>query len=70
MAPDFELVLLPDDAPGGGAKEDADSKGAAATKTKAGAAGGRREAPAKPEKVRLSSFRGESPVVLMFSSYT
>ena len=68
MAPDFELVLLPDDEEG-----DAEKKDAAATKTKPGADDAREKAPerpAGPEKVRLSSFRGKSPVVLVLSSYT
>ena len=69
MAPDFELVLLP-----GNSKEgDAEEKDAAATKTKPAADDAREKAPEKPsgpEKVRLSSFRGESPVVLVLSSYT
>ena len=68
MAPDFELVLLPDDEEG-----DAEKKDAAATKTKPGADDAREKAPerpAGPEKVRLSSFRGKSPVVLILSSYT
>ncbi|MHC5057800.1 MAG: hypothetical protein ACYTKD_24275 [Planctomycetota bacterium] len=65
MAPDFELVLLPEDAPDGDSKKDA-----AAPRKKSGSAGARKDAPAKPEKVRLSSFRGKDPVVLILSSYT
>ena len=69
MAPDFELVLLPGDVKEG----DAEKKDASAAKTKPGAADAREktpEKPAGPAKVRLSSFRGESPVVLILSSYT
>jgi hypothetical protein len=71
MAPDFELVLLPEDAPDGDAKKDADlRKDAAGPRTKPRTGGARKDAPAKPEKVRLSSFRGKAPVVLILSSYT
>ncbi len=62
MAPDFELVLLPEDAKEADAKDAALKKDAPAAKV--------RKAPAGPEKVKLSSFRGKSPIVLILSSYT
>jgi peroxiredoxin len=62
MAPDFELVRLAEDSEGTDAKDAALKKDAPAAKT--------RKAPAAPEKVKLASFRGKSPVVLILSSYT
>jgi hypothetical protein len=68
MAPDFELILLADDAKKADAKKDTrapESKEAQpSAKTK------KSDTPAKPEKVKLSSFRTKRPVVLVFSSYT
>jgi hypothetical protein len=69
MAPDFELVLLADDVETAEAAKD----GPAAPKAESahdGAARRRGEEARGPERVRLSSFRGKSPVLLMFSSYT
>ena len=65
MAPDFELTLLPGDAKSADAK-----KAGSASKATPPASKEKSKTPAKLEKVKLSSFRGKSSVVLVFSSYT
>lgn len=73
MAPDFELVLLPDNAKKADAKKTDAKKDAPAPESKKAKPPAKEEknkTPAKRETIKLSSFRGESPVVLVFSSYT
>lgn len=56
LAPDFELDRLEDVLDKKKDKKDAEKTAG--------------KAPPKPQKVKLSSFRGKQPVVLIFGSYT
>ena len=63
-APDFALVLLEDDKEEAG-KADASADASSSKDTSEG-----KQKVEGPKKVRLSSFKGRKPVVLLFSSYT
>ena len=61
MAPDFTLKYL---------KTDKKKKVAESTGTKAGSKADKSKTKKKDDRVKLSSFRGKKPVVLLFGSYT
>jgi hypothetical protein len=65
-APDFELEALPPRAKPAG--EEAGEK--PPKKPKGGDAEDEPAKKAKPERVKLSAFRGARPVALIFGSYT
>jgi hypothetical protein len=65
-APDFDLVLLE----GEREKEEAGKVGAKAGGSSSKDTGEGKQKVEEPKKVRLSSFKGRKPVVLLFSSYT
>ena len=68
VAPDFELLVLPSEAPAEGKEKplgkDAKKKPAKGAKSKSD------KAADEPEFVKLSSFKDKRPVALIFGSYT